>query len=185
MATDLAQFTQGVLERKAAALNAALDEKTAEQEQRLLAAQEKLAVSEAAALARIDSESARREATGRQTLDNTKRNQILAARQEALSGVFDKAYEAMVAWDQDRFTAFFRQVFASLPQDQTYTLILGSLSPQPQSLPETVRLSQETVAGQAGFVLDTGDIRYNYLFKALLADLAPEMMGQLSRQLDN
>lgn len=183
MATDLREFTQGVLARQTEALAEAYAAQREEQEQRLLAAKEQMTADEAAAMLRIDEASRQRETRGLQTLDNNQRNQLLLARQEALQGIFDKAYEAMATWDQETFQAFLDRVLERLPQDQSYTLTIGGLTPLPSVLPDYVRLSQETVPNQAGFLLETGGIRYNYWFKALLSDMAPELMACLSQQL--
>lgn len=185
MATDLKDFTKGILARKTADLETALAQKQVEQDRRLSTAKETIAASEAEAIAAIEEASRQREARAIQTLENAHRNQLLSARQEALQGVFDKAYAEMVAWDQQSFETFLYQVIDQLPKAETYTLTLGSLSPEPSELPEHVQLLPERVVNQAGFLLETGGIRYNYWFKILLADMMPDMVNSLYQQLED
>lgn len=184
MATDLAQFTEGILARKTAELERVLTEKKAEADRRLAAASDTIAANETAAKAKLDASFALQDSAVHQALENKKRNRLLEARQTALKGLFETAYEAMLAWDDATFNGFLNQVLASLPKDTSYRVILGHLSQRELVLPEGFVLASETIPNQAGFVLETEGIRYNYLFQELLADMAPDMMGMLSQQLD-
>lgn len=183
--TELQEFTAAILERKEKALAQEFETLKGQEEARLTAALEQLAQQQATEKAKLDAAFDLERSTALQRIDNGKRNAVLAERQTQLLSVFDKAYEAMAAWDKETFSGFLNQVLGHLDQEKTYLLTLGEKSQHTLELPNHVTLVDTVIPNEAGFVLETEGIRYNYLFRALLDDMAPELLGRLSQQLES
>lgn len=182
---DLQTFTAKVLARKEEELTQLLEEAKAQEEAKLTNGLASIAEKEASEKEKIDKDFQLEESIAEQRIQNQKRNTILASRQEKLLAVFDKAYEKMQAWDAETFGNFVNDVLKTLDANKTYQLSLGELSQHSLTLPSNVTLSNETIPNEAGFVLETEGIRYNYLFRALLGDMSQDMLGRLSKQLED
>lgn len=181
---DLQAFTAGVLARKEEELARDFQVVEAQEKTALESGLADIAATEAAEKARIDQKLAVEKTTALQRIQNQKRNSVLAARQERLLAVFDRAYETMVSWDEKTFTQFVDAVIATLDTSKTYQLTLGEQTKHSLRLPEHVTLSTDTLPNEAGFVLESEGIRYNYLYQALLSDMTQDMLGQLSQRID-
>lgn len=180
---DLQLFTAGVLERKEQEFSQAFEAIKAQEDERLASALERLANQESAEKAKLVAQFDLERSTALQRIENQKRNALLTARQERLLSVFDKAYETMASWDKETFSAFLHNILEKLDKTKNYTLVLGERSQYDLVLPNHVSLSEKRIPREAGFMLETDGISYNYLFKSLLDDIAPELLGRLSKQL--
>lgn len=181
--TELQEFTANILARKEEELALLMKKAVADEQARLEAGLASLSDREAAAKAKLDSQFALETATAMQAIDNKSRNAILSNRQEQLHSLFDKAYQVMATWDSERFNSFLQKVLGQLDDSKHYSLQLGSQSQHKVALPDHVSLSTETIPNEAGFVLEADGVRYNYLFRALLTDVTPDLIGLLSRRL--
>lgn len=181
---DLQLFTAGVLERKEQELGQAFEEIKSQEDERLASALELLANQESLERAKLSAQFDLEKATALQRIENGKRNALLTARQEQFLGVFDKAYESMANWNQETFSAFLNNILEKLDKTKNYTLVLGERSQYDLVLPNHVNLSEKRIPREGGFMIETDGISYNYLFRALLDDIAPELLGRLSKQLE-
>lgn len=183
--TDLQTFTASILARKEEELLLLWEKAEASEQARREAGLAAILEKEEAEKAKLDKQFALGLATASQAIDNKTRNSILAHRQEQLHSLFDKAYEQMAAWDRESFAQFFNRVIGQLDPGKSYSLQLGQKTQHALDLPENITLLSEPIADEAGFVLEADGIRYNYLFRALLNDVVPDVIGRLSKQLDS
>jgi V/A-type H+-transporting ATPase subunit E len=122
------------------------------------------------------------------------RQATLQKKQFYLEQLFAEAVAQMKAWPAAEFQAFAEQTLKQLTLTGDVTMILGEASrglltsewlalhtPEPLQ----VHLSEETVAGQGGFILTQAGIEYNFLFSSLVEEVKTAESFQLAEQLFN
>ena len=126
-----------------------------------------------------------------------KRTQIetenLNAKQEFLRRLFADAIAEMENWDESEQIQFIKNSLYSLPLTGKVAFIAGEKSAAYLSqtlldewnneLPFTMVLSDESVAGQAGFLINDQGVQYNFLFSSLVQDIQGTMSFEIANQL--
>lgn len=178
---NMQQFTDNILARKTEGFQqelAVLQEKLNEEQMLFL---QKLSEQETTQQETLASEINAREIQARQSVDNDYRNALLRAKQEKFSALFDKAHDAMANWDQSRMQKFAQSVFQQLDTTKQYTCTFGGLTPFVTiETPSYVTVNESVISNEAGFVLESNGVVYNYLFSTLLSTLKHDFMGELA-----
>lgn len=121
------------------------------------------------------------------------RQENLNAKQEFLRRLFADAIAEMENWDESEQIQFIKNALYSLPLTGKVAFIAGEKSAAYLSqtlldewnneLPFTMVLSDESVAGQAGFLINDQGVQYNFLFSSLVQDIQGTMSFEIANQL--
>ena len=121
------------------------------------------------------------------------RQENLNAKQEFLRRLFADAVTEMENWDESEQIQFIKNVLYSLPLTGKVAFIAGEKSAAYLSqtlldewnneLPFMMVLSDETVADQAGFLINDQGVQYNFLFSSLVQDIQGTMSFEIANQL--
>ena len=126
-----------------------------------------------------------------QQLENQKRQSTLVIKQRVLRELFEEAYAQMMAWSPAEEEHFLKSVLAKYPEKEL-TLTFGALSAEKfsssqledlkKSFPQ-VHFSDQSIAGQAGFVLSQGRVDDSYLYRDLLDSVWQEESYRLAQDI--
>ena len=121
------------------------------------------------------------------------RQENLNAKQEFLRPLFADAVTEMENWDESEQIQFIKNALYSLPLTGKVAFIAGEKSAAYLSqtlldewnneLPFMMVLSDETVADQAGFLINDQGVQYNFLFSSLVQDIQGTMSFEIANQL--
>ena len=126
-----------------------------------------------------------------QQLENQKRQSTLVIKQRVLRELFEEAYAQMVAWSPAEEEHFLKSVLAKYPEEEL-TLTFGALSAEKFSSSQLeelkrafpqVHFSDQSIAGQAGFVLSQGRVDDSYLYRDLLNSVWQEESYRLAQDI--
>ena len=126
-----------------------------------------------------------------QQLENQKRQSTLVIKQRVLRELFEEAYAQMMAWSPAEEEHFLKSVLAKYPEDEM-TLTFGALSAEKFSSSQLeglkkafpkVSFSDQSIAGQAGFVLSQGRVDDSYLYRDLLDSVWQEESYRLAQDI--
>ena len=126
-----------------------------------------------------------------QQLENQKRQSTLVIKQRVLRELFEEAYAQMSAWSPAEEEHFLKSVLAKYPEKEL-ALTFGALSAEKfsssqledlkKSFPQ-VHFSDQSIAGQAGFVLSQGRVDDSYLYRDLLDSVWQEESYRLAQDI--
>lgn len=126
-----------------------------------------------------------------QQLENQKRQSTLVIKQRVLRELFEEAYAQMEAWSPAEEEHFLKSVLAKYPEKEL-ALTFGALSAEKfsssqledlkKSFPQ-VHFSDQSIAGQAGFVLSQGRVDDSYLYRDLLDSVWQEESYRLAQDI--
>ncbi len=121
------------------------------------------------------------------------RQENLNAKQEFLRRLFADAVTEMENWDESEQIQFIKNALYSLPLTGKVAFIAGEKSAAYLSqtlldewnneLPFMMVLSDETIADQAGFLINDQGVQYNFLFSSLVQDIQGTMSFEIANQL--
>ena len=126
-----------------------------------------------------------------QQLENQKRQSTLVIKQRVLRELFEEAYAQMTAWSLAEEEQFLKSVLAKYPEEEM-TLVFGTLSAEKFSSSQLeglkkafpkVSFSDQSIAGQAGFVLSQGRVDDSYLYRELLDSVWQEESYRLAQDI--
>ena len=126
-----------------------------------------------------------------QQLENQKRQSTLVIKQRVLRELFEEAYAQMVAWSPAEEEHFLKSALAKYPEEEL-TLTFGALSAEKFSTNQledlkkafpNVSFSDQSIAGQAGFVLSQGRGDDSYLYRDLLDSVWQEESYRLAQDI--
>ena len=126
-----------------------------------------------------------------QQLENQKRQSTLVIKQRVLRELFEEAYAQMTAWSLAEEEQFLKSVLAKYPEEEM-TLVFGTLSDEKFSSSQLeglkkafprVHFSDQSIAGQAGFVLSQGRVDDSYLYRDLLDSVWQEESYRLAQDI--
>lgn len=126
-----------------------------------------------------------------QQLENQKRQSTLVIKQRVLRELFEEAYAQMTAWSSDEEEHFLKSVLTKYPEEEL-TLTFGALSAEKFSSSQLeglkkafsqVHFSDQSIAGQAGFVLSQGRVDDSYLYRDLLDSVWQEESYRLAQDI--
>lgn len=123
----------------------------------------------------------------------TKKQQLLNRKQAILEEVFEAAVVEMEQWSVEKQRAFAHQALAQTRLTGELTLIAGEksqgifteewLAEEADSLSYQLVLSSETVADQAGFLLDNHGVQYNFLYRSLVGEIQQQESFQIAQEI--
>ncbi len=101
-----------------------------------------------------------------------KRDQILDTKQAIISDYIAQVKHSFEQLDAETSKKFIESVLNEYSNPEQYEIVLGEKTSDllNNSLQVKAPVSNETVAGKAGFVLRQGSIEYNYLFDNLVEE---------------
>ena len=121
------------------------------------------------------------------------RQENLNAKQEFLRRLFADAVTEMENWDESEQIQFIKNALYSLPLTGKVAFIAGEKSAAYLSqtlfdelnneLPFMMVLCDESVADQAGFLINDQGVQYNFLFSSLVQDIQGTMSFEIANQL--
>ncbi|PQB62391.1 V-type ATP synthase subunit E [Enterococcus faecium] len=121
------------------------------------------------------------------------RQENLNAKQEFLRRLFADAVTEMENWDESEQIQFIKNALYSLPLTGKVAFIAGEKSAAYLSqtlldewnneLPFMMVLSDETIADQAGFLINDQGVQYNFIFSSLVQDIQGTMSFEIANQL--
>ena len=126
-----------------------------------------------------------------QQLENQKRQSTLVIKQRVLRELFEEAYAQMSAWSLAEEEHFLKSVLAKYPEEEM-ALVFGALSAEKFSSSQLedlkkafpqVHFSDQSIAGQAGFVLSQGRVDDSYLYRDLLDSVWQEESYRLAQDI--
>lgn len=126
-----------------------------------------------------------------QQLENQKRQSTLVIKQRVLRELFEEAYAQMVAWSPAEEEHFLKSVLAKYPEEEL-TLTFGALSAEKFSSSQLedlkkafpqVHFSDQSIVGQAGFVLSQGRVDDSHLYRDLLDSVWQEESYRLAQDI--
>ena len=126
-----------------------------------------------------------------QQLENQKRQSTLVIKQRVLRELFEEAYAQMVSWSPAEEEHFLKSVLAKYPEEEL-TLTFGALSAEKFSSSQLedlkkafpqVHFSDQSIVGQAGFVLSQGRVDDSYLYRDLLDSVWQEESYRLAQDI--
>lgn len=126
-----------------------------------------------------------------QQLENQKRQSTLVIKQRVLRELFEEAYAQMAAWPPAEEEQFLKSVLAKYPEEEM-ALVFGALSAEKFSSSQLedlkkafpqVHFSDQSIAGQAGFVLSQGRVDDSYLYRDLLDSVWQEESYRLAQDI--
>jgi len=133
----------------------------------------------------------RRSQRDTQQLENQKRQSTLVIKQRVLRELFEEAYAQMVEWSPAEEEQFLKSVLTKYPVEEL-TLVFGALSAEKFSSSQLenlkkafpqVHFSDQSIAGQAGFVLSQGRVDDSYLYRDLLDSVWQEESYRLAQDI--
>lgn len=121
------------------------------------------------------------------------RQTILNEKQRYLEQLFVQAAEEMAAWSAEKMQDFAQKALVNLDLDHEVQFISGEYSKKAYSadfiaqmntrLPFSMKLADEIIDKQAGFIIDDGGVQYNFIFENLIKDIQTTMSFDLANQL--
>lgn len=121
------------------------------------------------------------------------RQTILNEKQRYLEQLFVQAAEEMAAWSAEKMQDFAQKALVNLDLDHEVQFISGEYSKNAYSadfiaqmntqLPFSMKLADEIIDKQAGFIIDDGGVQYNFIFENLIKDIQTTMSFDLANQL--
>ncbi|MGB3160400.1 V-type ATP synthase subunit E [Carnobacterium sp.] len=191
--SDLKLITDRMIEKKKAEIQETIHQIELEAKETIALAEVKLAEEKEKQLKLIDNRLAEDFEKNKNSLENQKRNTILAEKQYFLSNIFEDAQKTMENWNDSEFQEFLLSVLVQFSSLDTIELVLGEQSSTKvseswivnvvqKSLPVT--LSAETINRKAGFIIkDSTGIQYNYLFDSLITEVRSQLIPSVSKKL--
>ncbi|MEG0267820.1 MAG: ATPase [Carnobacterium sp.] len=191
--SDLKLITDRMIEKKKAEVQETIHQTELEAKETIALAEVKLAEEKEKQVKLIDNRLAEDFEKNKNSLENQRRNNILAEKQRFLSNIFEDAQTTMENWDESEFQQFLLSVLVQFKSLETIELVLGEQSSAKvseswivnvvqKSLPVT--LSAETINRKAGFIIkDSTGIQYNYLFDSLITEVRSQLIPSVSKKL--
>jgi V/A-type H+-transporting ATPase subunit E len=189
---DLKLLTERVVEKEKAAIRTEIEEAKKQAEDDIQAAEAEEVQKRLQAKEQIKADAEHDYTIRRNTLDIRRRNEVLAAKQSILNNTFKEAKYKLDNLDKETFRQFTANVLKQFINEEQVTLKLGEKSAhsidgawvtanKPAEL--TVLVSDETVKGQSGFLIEKNGIEYNFLFDSLVEDAKTDILPDISNEL--
>lgn len=190
--TDLNNLTSKVLEEKKASLQEEIDQAEREVADEVAAfekeASEQFEADKKAAQEKIE----REKEIQRNSIKIEERNEILSLKQDYIKRILDEAQTKMNETSDDVVKQFAEQTFPQFEGAGQMTLTLGEHSQnaltsdwvnQQAVSGLELTVSDETIANEAGFVLEQKGIEYNFLFSELLEAHRSQYIAEINQKL--
>lgn len=123
------------------------------------------------------------------------RQEMLNKKQVFLDKLFEEAIEKMETWKCEDVLSFTQTALSQLTLEKEVIFIPGEksvaifteeqLAKLSQELPFTLVKDTRIIPNEAGFVLDSEGVQYNFLFSRLVTELRSTMGYELAQQLFN
>lgn len=189
---DLKLLTERVVEKEKAAIRTEIEEAKKQAEDDIQAAEAEEVQKRLQAKEQIKADAEHDYTIRRNTLDIRRRNEVLAAKQSILNNTFKEAKYKLDNLDKETFRQFTANVLKQFINEEQVTLKLGEKSAhsidgawvtanKPAEL--TVLVSDETVKGQSGVLIEKNGIEYNFLFDSLVEDAKTDILPDISNEL--
>ncbi|GAB2478353.1 V-type ATPase subunit E [Alkalibacterium psychrotolerans] len=189
---DLKLLTERVVEKEKAAMRKEIEEAKIQAEDELQAVEAEEVQKRGRLKEEIKNKADQRYTIKKNTLEIKRRNEVLAAKQEILNAVFEEANRKLDTLNEADFKTFTLGALNQFDEGSAVTMKLGTKSAAAfdrswvNALSDkklTVRMSEETVANQSGFIIEKDGIDYNFLFSNLVEDARMDILPEISKEL--
>lgn len=128
-----------------------------------------------------------------QQIKNQRRQTSLTSKQAILTELFSSAIDAMNNWDREKQLEFLHQVLSKYENEAT-ELQLAEMTDRVLSNEDKeallsqyphLKLSEETISGEGGFVLTQGEVIYNYIYKRLVEETKKDFNTEVANHIFN
>ena len=191
--SDLKLITDRIIEKKKAEIQEKIRQTELEAKETIALAEVKLEEEKIKQMKLIDSRLAEDFEKNKNSLENQRRNEILAEKQHFLSAIFEDAQTTMEQWSESEFQQFLLSVLVQFNSLDKIVLDIGEGSKNKvseswitevvqKSLP--VNLTDKTISKKTGFIIkDQTGIQYNYLFDSLITEIRNQLIPSVSKKL--
>ena len=191
--SDLKLITDRIIEKKKAEIQEKIRQTELEAKETIALAEVKLEEEKIKQMKLIDSRLAEDFEKNKNSLENQRRNEILAEKQHFLSAIFEDAQTTMEQWNESEFQQFLLSVLVQFNSLEKIELAIGEGSKNKvseswitevvqKSLP--VNLTDKTISKKTGFIIkDQTGIQYNYLFDSLITEIRNQLIPSVSKKL--
>lgn len=189
---DLKLLTERVVEKEKAAMRKEIEETKIQAEEELQAFESEEVQKRTRQKEEIKNKAEQRYTIRKNTLEIKRRNEVLTGKQNILNAVFKEANTKLDNLDKADFKAFTLGVLNQFDEDAALTIKLGAKSAA--TFDKTwldaftgktfiVRVSEETIANESGFIIEKDGIDYNFLFNNLIEDIKMDILPEISKEL--
>lgn len=128
-----------------------------------------------------------------QQIKNKRRQTALSSKQAILTELFAGAIDAMNHWSRDRQLEFLNQVLPAYAEEDT-EIQLAEMTDHVLSEEDKqdllskyphLKLNDEVISGEGGFVLTQGKIIYNYIYRRLVEETKKDYNTEVANQIFN
>lgn len=191
--SDLKLITDRIIEKKKAEIQEKIRKTELEAKETIALAEVKLEEEKIKQVKLIDSRLAEDFEKNKNSLENQRRDEVLAEKQHFLSAIFEDAQTTMEQWSESEFQQFLLSVLVQFNSLEKIELAIGEDSRNKiseswiidvvqKSLP--VNLTNETISKKTGFIIkDQTGIQYNYLFDSLITEIRNQLIPSVSKKL--
>lgn len=189
---DLKLLTERVVEKEKAAMRKEIEETKIQAEEELQAFESEEVQKRTRQKEEIKNKAEQRYTIRKNTLEIKRRNEVLAGKQNILNAVFKEANTKLDNLDKADFKTFTLGVLNQFDEDAALTIKLGAKSAAIfdktwldafTGKTFTVRVSEETIANESGFIIEKDGIDYNFLFNNLIEDIKMDILPEISKEL--
>lgn len=188
---DLKLLTDRMMENKRSELQEGIQAAKQKAQENIQTANESLQEEKVSRKKRIELEQKAEYEKAKNALSNQKRNALLTEKQIALTAVFGAAKKQMEQLEPAQFQEFLMTVLTQFQQkeielvfgEKSRSMVTDQFVKEWKQSGAQVRLSDETVAKKAGFVIRYEGIDHNYIFDALVEDVKDDVLPSLSQKL--
>lgn len=189
---DLKLLTERVVEKEKAAMRKEIEETKIQAEEELQAFESEEVQKRTRQKEEIKNKAEQRYTIRKNTLEIKRRNEVLTGKQNILNAVFKEANTKLDNLDKADFKTFTLGVLNQFDEDAALTIKLGAKSAA--TFDKTwldaftgktfiVRVSEETIANESGFIIEKDGIDYNFLFNNLIEDIKMDILPEISKEL--
>lgn len=191
---ELKELTEQLINKESAKLDEEYRNEQKRVEKELQNEKQKLEEKAQTQKASIESKSKQNLEVLYNTLENNKRDQILAEKQKYIQKVFQDAKEKLEHIDQETFQKFLQKVLNDRQFNKNTRLHLGEKSQAKLTQADLDRLTQNNsfvelsdqyITNEAGFILEQDGVQYNYIFSELVDERKSDIIANVSHELFN
>lgn len=178
--TDINQLTKNVIDREQAKLNEIIENYKDKVQAETDREKEKLMQEFTARKVEAEKDLKRGLDIAMNSIDLRRRDKVLSVKRSFINQYVNDVEESLEQLDEDTTKNFILNILQQFSDKENAALVLGSLTKERlanklNEFDSLIKVSDRTIAGEHGFVIEQGSLQYNYLFKNLVKDIRPKL----------
>lgn len=178
--TDINQLTKNVIDREQAKLNEIIENYKDKVQAETDREKEKLMQEFTARKVEAEKDLKRGLDIAMNSIDLRRRDKVLSVKRSFINQYVNDVEESLEQLDEDTTKNFIMNILQQFSDKENAALVLGSLTKERlanklNEFDSLIKVSDRTIAGEHGFVIEQGSLQYNYLFKNLVKDIRPKL----------